>query len=313
MPPRARTVSAGLRTGRAGRGLRGGGVCDAGAMGGRHPAGAHRRRVQRANCRTGPRHPMRHSKKQARSFASGGGARRFGGPGGCRRRCPDRHGPRRRRRGARHRTSGQLYVRPVIHAIAANSAPAPPSTPPPPPSEDLAQHIADEKQLRQSTDQQIQLLALQFQATRCGDDDVLAGNDDPELPLITCSSDGDAVYLLGESLLNSSKSSPPPRYPTGNAESMRSSCLSTTSPCKSSPPIPLPTTLKRSRSPSTRPSTRHRGSNRSPQRTGDDHRRLHRRAGPRTGEHAGQHPAAPRTHRAIIGYGNRCGMNVVGH
>ncbi len=100
---------------------------------------------------------------------------------------------------------GQLYVRPVIHAIAANSAPAPPSTPPPPPSEDLAQHIADEKQLRQSTDQQIQLLALQFQATRCGDDDVLAGNDDPELPLITCSSDGDAVYLLGESLLNSSE------------------------------------------------------------------------------------------------------------
>jgi protein-export membrane protein SecD len=100
---------------------------------------------------------------------------------------------------------GQLYVRPVIHAIAANSAPAPPSTPPPPPSEDLAQRIADEKQLRQGTDQQIQLLALQFQATRCGDDDVLAGNDDPELPLITCSSDGDAVYLLGESLLNSAE------------------------------------------------------------------------------------------------------------
>lgn len=97
---------------------------------------------------------------------------------------------------------GQLYVRPVIHAIAANSAP-PPSTPPTAPREDLAQRIADEKQLRQSTDQQIQLLALQFQATRCGDEDVLAGNDDPDLPLITCSSDGATVYLLDKSLLNS--------------------------------------------------------------------------------------------------------------
>lgn len=98
---------------------------------------------------------------------------------------------------------GQLYVRPVIHAIAANSAPPPPSTPPTAPREDLAQHIADEKQLRQSTDQQIQLLALQFQATRCGDEDVLAGNDDPDLPLITCSSDGATVYLLDKSLLSS--------------------------------------------------------------------------------------------------------------
>ena len=78
---------------------------------------------------------------------------------------------------------------------------APPAKPNP---EDLplAQRIADEKQLRQSTDQQIQILALQFQATRCGQDDVLAGNDDPNLPLITCSTDGTQVYLLDKAIIN---------------------------------------------------------------------------------------------------------------
>ncbi|WP_326546967.1 protein translocase subunit SecD [Mycolicibacterium sp. ND9-15] len=83
--------------------------------------------------------------------------------------------------------------------------PAPPPAPAKPPSlEDipLAQRIADEKQLRQSTDQQIQILALQFQATRCHEDDVLAGNDDPNLPLITCSADGTEVYLLDKSIIN---------------------------------------------------------------------------------------------------------------
>ena len=65
-----------------------------------------------------------------------------------------------------------------------------------------AQRIADEKELRQSTDQQIQILALQFQATRCGEDDVLAGNDDPNLPLITCSQDGKEVYLLDKSIIS---------------------------------------------------------------------------------------------------------------
>jgi preprotein translocase subunit SecD len=86
--------------------------------------------------------------------------------------------------------------------------PAPPTpgtpAPPPPNPEDLplAQRIADEKQLRQSTDQQIQILALQFQATRCDEDDVLAGNDDPNLPLITCSTDGKQVYLLDKSIIS---------------------------------------------------------------------------------------------------------------
>ena len=46
------------------------------------------------------------------------------------------------------------------------------------------------------------MLALQFQATRCDEDDVLAGNDDPNLPLVTCSSDGTEVYLLDKSIIS---------------------------------------------------------------------------------------------------------------
>ncbi|KUI19010.1 preprotein translocase subunit SecD [Mycobacterium sp. GA-1285] len=108
--------------------------------------------------------------------------------------------------------------RPYPQEPPAQPAPTPPPTPgspepaprTPEPSpttqtspEDvpLAQRIADEKQLRQSTDQQIQILALQFQATRCHEDDVLAGNDDPNLPLITCGQDGN-VYLLDKSIIN---------------------------------------------------------------------------------------------------------------
>jgi preprotein translocase subunit SecD len=80
--------------------------------------------------------------------------------------------------------------------------PAPPGTPPPHDKKDLASRIADEKQLRQSADQQIQILALQFQATRCNEEDVLAGNDDPNLPLVTCSQDHKEVYLLDKSIIS---------------------------------------------------------------------------------------------------------------
>jgi len=82
-------------------------------------------------------------------------------------------------------------------------APAPPGTPKPPdPRKDLAERIAFEKQLRQSPNQNIQILALQYQAGRCGDKDVLAGNDDPNLPLVTCSQDGKSVYLLDKSIIS---------------------------------------------------------------------------------------------------------------
>ncbi|QZT64506.1 protein translocase subunit SecD [Mycolicibacterium austroafricanum] len=89
-------------------------------------------------------------------------------------------------------------------------SPAPDPTPPPapgtaPPADQdvpLATRIQDEKRLRQSTEQAIQILALQFQATRCGQEDVLAGNDDPNLPLVTCSQDGNEVYLLDKSIIS---------------------------------------------------------------------------------------------------------------
>ncbi|MGB3486223.1 MAG: protein translocase subunit SecD, partial [Mycobacterium sp.] len=99
-------------------------------------------------------------------------------------------------------------------------APEPPPTPEPPATaepdpttppggqvapdqrQDLAERIAFEKQLRQSDNQSVQILALQYQAGRCGQDDVLAGNDDPNLPLVTCSQDGATVYLLDKSIIS---------------------------------------------------------------------------------------------------------------
>jgi preprotein translocase subunit SecD len=48
----------------------------------------------------------------------------------------------------------------------------------------------------------MQILALQYQATRCNEPDALAGNDDPNLPLITCSTDHKQVYLLDKSIIS---------------------------------------------------------------------------------------------------------------
>lgn len=100
--------------------------------------------------------------------------------------------------------SGRLTIRPVIHAMPAKtgSSPQTPSTPVPRPAKpDQAQRISDEKELRQSVNPSIQILALQFQSTRCDDDDAMAGHDDPNLPLVTCSTDGQTVYLLGKSVM----------------------------------------------------------------------------------------------------------------
>jgi preprotein translocase subunit SecD len=62
--------------------------------------------------------------------------------------------PQRRRR-AGVGQSGMLYVRPVIHAIpsqALTTGSAPSPAPPPGGKTDLAQRIAEEKALRQSTE-----------------------------------------------------------------------------------------------------------------------------------------------------------------
>ncbi|CRZ14743.1 protein translocase subunit SecD [Mycolicibacterium neworleansense] len=102
-------------------------------------------------------------------------------------------------------TPGEPTPAPVPGEPAPAPAPAPAPPAPPKPGDAkaaLAQRIADEKELRQSTNPSIQILALQYQATRCGDEDVLAGNDDPNLPLITCSQDGQTVYLLSKSIMS---------------------------------------------------------------------------------------------------------------
>ncbi|OBE94446.1 protein translocase subunit SecD [Mycobacterium sp. 852002-10029_SCH5224772] len=89
-------------------------------------------------------------------------------------------------------------------APGAPAGEAPPAEQPasPDPRKDLADRIADEKKWRQSTRQGIQFLALQFQATRCDKEDILAGNDDPAQPLITCSTDHKVAYLLGPSIIS---------------------------------------------------------------------------------------------------------------
>jgi preprotein translocase subunit SecD len=81
---------------------------------------------------------------------------------------------------------------------------APPAEAPaaPDPRKDLAERIAQEKKWRQNASQYIQMIALQFEATRCDKDDILAGNDDPKLPLITCSTDHKTAYLLGPSIIS---------------------------------------------------------------------------------------------------------------
>ena len=86
---------------------------------------------------------------------------------------------------------------PAPGAPPAGDLPAPPD-----PRKDLADRIAAEKNWRQSTRQGIQYLALQYQATMCGKDDILAGNDDPNLPLVTCSTDHKAAYLLAPSIIS---------------------------------------------------------------------------------------------------------------
>ena len=91
---------------------------------------------------------------------------------------------------------------PPAPGAPAPGAPAPGPPAPPDPRKDLAERIAFEKQLRQSTNQNIQILALQYQAGRCNDEDVLAGNDDPNLPLVTCSTDHQTVYLLDKSIIS---------------------------------------------------------------------------------------------------------------
>ncbi|ONM47700.1 protein translocase subunit SecD [Nocardia donostiensis] len=89
-------------------------------------------------------------------------------------------------------------------------AQAPPSEPPAPgdepaggdlsPQEQAQQEIAAAKATRQSTDPATQQAAMA--AMDCSGADPLAGNDDPALPLVTCSTDGTEVFLLAPSRID---------------------------------------------------------------------------------------------------------------
>jgi preprotein translocase subunit SecD len=92
-------------------------------------------------------------------------------------------------------------------APTPTAQPAPPAIPPvapgpPDPRKDLAERIAKEREWRQSTNKGVQFLALQYEATRCFQEDILAGNDDPDLPLVTCDKDHKQAYLLAPSIIS---------------------------------------------------------------------------------------------------------------
>jgi preprotein translocase subunit SecD len=96
------------------------------------------------------------------------------------------------------------------NAPAPSTAAAPPEAPllppiqpgPPDPRKDLAERIAKEREWRQSTNKGVQFLALQYEATRCFQEDILAGNDDPDLPLVTCDTQHTQAYLLAPSIIS---------------------------------------------------------------------------------------------------------------
>ena len=85
-------------------------------------------------------------------------------------------------------------------------APPPPPAPTPPPAppdprKDLADAIAFQKALRQNP--QLSQIALSvLMESRCQGPDPLAGNDDPQQILVTCSQDRTAIYLLDKSIIS---------------------------------------------------------------------------------------------------------------
>ncbi|MDV3126139.1 hypothetical protein M1247_14535 [Mycobacterium sp. 21AC1] len=97
-----------------------------------------------------------------------------------------------------------LNLRPLILTTPVKAQPPlPPGAPPLSAGSggSPAQVVANEKELRQSTTQATQTRAMQFHSTRCDENDALAGQDDPNLPLVTCSTDRQDVYLLDKSLV----------------------------------------------------------------------------------------------------------------
>ncbi|MGW0018579.1 protein translocase subunit SecD [Rhodococcus sp. NPDC003382] len=91
---------------------------------------------------------------------------------------------------------------PVAPEPTATPAPAPeaPAGGELDPQAQAAADIAAAKALRQSEDPATQQQAAM--SLDCSVADPLAGNDDPALPLVACSTDGTSVYLLGPSIID---------------------------------------------------------------------------------------------------------------
>ncbi|QIZ33889.1 protein translocase subunit SecD [Saccharopolyspora sp. ASAGF58] len=93
--------------------------------------------------------------------------------------------------------TAELNFRKVVNAVPAPPPPAgttPQQAVPPPGPGDQRKAIDEAKALRQSTDPNIQMQALQ--SLNCAAEDPLRGNDDPKLPLVTCDREGQQKYLL---------------------------------------------------------------------------------------------------------------------
>ncbi|KQU02943.1 preprotein translocase subunit SecD [Rhodococcus sp. Leaf7] len=67
-------------------------------------------------------------------------------------------------------------------------------------ADETADAITEAKALRQSTDPAVQQTAMA--TIDCSAPDPLQGNDDPALPLVACSTDGTAVYVLDASIID---------------------------------------------------------------------------------------------------------------
>jgi preprotein translocase subunit SecD len=80
-------------------------------------------------------------------------------------------------------------------------APGQPLSPAPDPRKDLANSIAFQKALRQNP-ALAQVAISVLMETRCQGSDPLAGNDDPQQPLVTCSTDHTQIYLLDKSIIS---------------------------------------------------------------------------------------------------------------
>lgn len=91
---------------------------------------------------------------------------------------------------------------PTTEAPAPSTeTPAPTAEAPAPGSpEAAAAEIAKAKETRQSQDPAVQQQAMA--TLDCSAPDPLQGNDDPALPLVACSTDGTAVYLLAPSIID---------------------------------------------------------------------------------------------------------------